>query len=305
VIAELGMAISLTCTCGARLEIDDAFAGKTIPCPDCQRPLNTSPSVPVVPDRPSSPLALASLIMALVGSFTLIGSVAAIVVGYLALRQNARAPDRYGDVRFARAGIAVGAVGLLLTLVALWSGDVLGIDALLREWRYSSDVDYKADVDGFFSAVLGREDSFGIQRPSRSWGKLKARDRDRDSLTLLSPRDDAYLLCLPVTGEADEQVAREKAGERLRQSDLFKNLSRASDAQQSPEPEAKPFAEGKREGDQTLDVRIGGYERTFLLRVVKVRAEIYLLAGGARKERFARLADDFLKAFDSFKQREP
>ena len=33
------MAVSLKCGCGARLEIDDKFAGKVIPCPDCQRPL--------------------------------------------------------------------------------------------------------------------------------------------------------------------------------------------------------------------------------------------------------------------------
>jgi hypothetical protein len=304
VIAGIGMAISLTCTCGARLEIDDAFAGKTIPCPDCQRPLNTSPAVEAPPERPPSVLALSSLIVGLVGALTFgIGSLTAITLGALALRQSARDPERRTDVTFARAGIIAGGVGLVLTLAAMLSSNVLGVDALLREFRYAGDVEYRADADGFFTAVLGRDDAFGIQRPSRAWGRLKARG-DKDNLTIVNLRDDAYLVCVPMTGEIDEQAARDKAAERLRQSDLFKTFGRASDTQQSPEPEAKPFADSKREGDQTVDVRLGGYERTFLMRVVKVRAEIYLLGGGARKERFARLTDDFLKAFDSFKQRE-
>src|SRR5579859_5391625 len=51
-VMDPGMAISLTCSCGARLEIDDKFAGQAIPCPDCQQPLNTAAATPVPPDRP-------------------------------------------------------------------------------------------------------------------------------------------------------------------------------------------------------------------------------------------------------------
>ena len=54
------MALSLTCSCGALLEIDDKFAGKIINCPDCNRPLNTAPPVPEPPL--TSGFALASLL---------------------------------------------------------------------------------------------------------------------------------------------------------------------------------------------------------------------------------------------------
>ena len=43
-----------------------------------------------------SGLAITSLVLALVGSFTIVGSLAAIGAGYLALRQIGRAPDRIG-----------------------------------------------------------------------------------------------------------------------------------------------------------------------------------------------------------------
>src|SRR4051794_647426 len=101
------MAISLTCSCGARLEIDDAFAGKVVPCPDCQRPLKTQADEPHAEPRdvPVSGLAIASVILALVGGFTVVGSLVAIGLGYLALRQIARAPDKVGGVNLARAGM--------------------------------------------------------------------------------------------------------------------------------------------------------------------------------------------------------
>ena len=86
------MTISLTCACGVRLEVDDTFAGQTINCPDCQRPLATPK-----PERAgvqTSGFAIASLTLALVGAFTLIGTVLAVLFGVLALLGIRRDPDR-------------------------------------------------------------------------------------------------------------------------------------------------------------------------------------------------------------------
>ena len=56
--------------------------------------------------------------------------------------------------------------------------------------------------------------------------------------------------------------------------------------------------------DMTLEVRVGGFDRKFLLRVVKMKdsPDMYLLAGGTRKNRFDGLVGEFRKAFDSFKR---
>src|SRR5262249_37647746 len=134
------MAISLTCSCGARLEIDDTFAGKTIPCPDCQRPLTTPTAAPAAAEEPPpevdshvSGLALTSVIVALVGGFVPAVPLAAIGLGMLALRQIARAPEKIGGVNLARAGIILGGVFTVLNLGALLSSEIFGIDSLLRE----------------------------------------------------------------------------------------------------------------------------------------------------------------------------
>src|SRR5437867_2093555 len=109
------MPISVTCQCGARLEIDEKFLGKEIPCPDCQRPLPTkAPPTPPPLDLPShrrkSGLAVMSLALAL--ALPVVGAIAAIITGVLALRQIAKQPNKLEGVTFARAGIIVGGVSL-------------------------------------------------------------------------------------------------------------------------------------------------------------------------------------------------
>jgi hypothetical protein len=296
------MAISLTCSCGARLEIDDKFAGKVIPCPDCQQPLNTAAATPVAPDLPVSGMALTSLILALVGAFTLVGSLAAVVVGYLALRRIAQAHQRIGGARLARAGMIVGAVGTFLTLAAFVSNELVGVDSMLREWRYGAQMDYATDSSGYFTSPLGQDERLGIQRPSRSWGKLQARGQSGDTLTLLNLREDAQIVCLPFNGPEDEQSARDKAGERLRQSDLFKVLNKTGEVKPVSPDAAEPKPIEDRPNDMTLELQFNRYDRKFLLRVVKVNGNFYLLAGGTRSGRFARLSEEITRAFDSFKQ---
>ncbi len=292
------MPISLTCSCGARLEIDDKFAGQVIPCPDCQKPLNTTPE-PAERDVPVSGLALTSLILALVGAVTVVGSVAAVVVGYLAQRQIARAPDKVAGLNFARAGMILGGVFTLLTLGALLSSEVLGVDALLREYLYAGELDYNADAGGFYRVTRSKDDPVGLQRPSAAWAKLKPPPNQKDLLTLVNLWEDAHLVCLEVREET-VQAAKEKAAEVFRGSDLYHTLSRGAH-EPSPEPEAKPVPNSD---DLSLDVRLGGYERTFLLRVVKLGPDLYLLAGGARHNRFPRVAGELRKSFDSFKRLE-
>src|SRR4051794_38674179 len=106
------MALSITCSCGAKLEIDDKFAGKIVNCPDCHKELTTSPAPPKV--QRTSALAIASLMTALVGALTVLASLAAIVCGFLSLRQQAKHPELAGR-NLARAGIALGGLFFLVS----------------------------------------------------------------------------------------------------------------------------------------------------------------------------------------------
>ena len=56
------MPLSLICACGARIELEDAFAGQEVACPECQQPLRA----PAGQNQPvhTSAFALASLTLA-------------------------------------------------------------------------------------------------------------------------------------------------------------------------------------------------------------------------------------------------
>jgi uncharacterized paraquat-inducible protein A len=110
------MPLSLSCSCGARFEVEETFAGREVACPECQQPLK-APFPHRVPRRTSG-LALASMILAVAGAFTLIGTVLAIACGAAALIHISRHRETLAGAGYAIFGIVWGVVFTGLTLFA-------------------------------------------------------------------------------------------------------------------------------------------------------------------------------------------
>jgi hypothetical protein len=123
------MSLSLSCPCGARFEVEESYAGETINCPDCDRPVRV-PNLERGPLRTSG-LALASIILALVGAFTIVGTLAAIALGGVALATIVRNPDRVTGKGYAVFGIVLGILFTGVSLFAYASGNLLGLDRLV------------------------------------------------------------------------------------------------------------------------------------------------------------------------------
>src|SRR5215467_1244077 len=121
----------ITCACGARFEVDDTLAGQEVLCPECQRSLK-APALDR-PPRVTSGWALASVVLALVGAFTVFGSLLAVLLGVIALVSIARNRRQIAGAGFAIFGICLGVAFTGLTLFALNTADVFGLDAWLRE----------------------------------------------------------------------------------------------------------------------------------------------------------------------------
>src|SRR5688572_15082691 len=149
------MTISLTCKCGARLEIDETFAGQTIPCPDCQRALKAPK--PDAPGVRTSGLALLSFIVALVGAFTLVGTLAAVVVGLVALQQIKNRPDELTGRNYAVTGAVLGGLLTLLTAVALFAPEVFGLQNVPGQIQWAGKLDYDGDGE-----IVNRDDGYKI-----------------------------------------------------------------------------------------------------------------------------------------------
>src|SRR5260221_13020215 len=119
------MSLSLTCDCGARFEVEDTLAGQTVACPDCQEPIK-APAAQRPPLRTSA-LALASVICALVGAFTIVGTIAAVILGVVAVVTITRHRDRLAGLGFAAFGIVAGVLFTGLTIFAFSNKGVLGM----------------------------------------------------------------------------------------------------------------------------------------------------------------------------------
>lgn len=305
------MPLSVTCQCGARLEIDEKFLGKEIPCPDCQRPLPTTPVATPPPldlpnHRKTGGLAVLSLTLALVGAATIVGTIAAIVTGVFALKQIAKHPNKIDGANFASAGIILGGVFTFLTLAALVSPFVFGIDQFLRELVMAGRITYTA------SDTFDIPDKVEVKRLD-NWARwsvtnLPTANNESDVLILVNTTEDAYVSCLNaldvVVDEPEEK--QKKVLEHVYKSELISLLGRLHGSALNREGtvvDKKLVANGRTQ-EVVLDLRLDGLDRRLLIQYpANEKINLRIVVGAARRNRFERLQKDFHKMFESVRFR--
>jgi hypothetical protein len=297
------MPVSITCTCGVFLEVDDRFAGQTITCPDCQKKLQ-APALEPLPQRTSG-LALASFVGSLVGAFTVVVPFVSALLGVAALRQIARHRDRLAGRKIALAGVVLGLAFGAGGLYAYRAG-LIDPDRLINRLPLAGTVETGGDLD-----IIRSRDGYRITRPSEKWGVWHQKSADdnaapiEESLVLLNPSQDAYVTCLVTRadGQGLEQC-KSKALEEFREpnfsgsSDLLKNPPRLTERSSTPLPK-----EGRTEAmEVVLEKTQVGQNRVYLVRVIKTEGspDVFLVVASSRKSRFHRLEADLRKALDSF-----
>jgi len=154
------MALSLSCCCGSAFEVEDTFAGQAIACPDCGVALKVPPLRP--PQLRTSGYAVASVVLALVGAFTVIGTAVAAAFGVVALVSIARHRDRVSGAGYAVLGIVLGSGLTALTGFAFSRGEVFD---RIREQVAAKQVETDGPME-----IVRRQDGYSITRPSRAWG---------------------------------------------------------------------------------------------------------------------------------------
>jgi Domain of unknown function (DUF4190) len=307
------MAFALTCTCGARLEIDDKFAGQAVACPDCQKPLHMSASEQT--GRRTSGLALVSIILALVGAFTIVGTVAAVLFGAMALRQIGRHSDRLAGRGYAIAGIVLGVIMTAGTVFALSSVELFGLTAMIGDGGWADKLDYDGPLE-----VVREQEGFAIKRPSSHWGVYKppwtraGGDLNQsawDDLLLMQPADDAVVLCFAVRVGPDYGIdqCREKF-ERdfpsMEKVGLFKKTGKnvLRNMPTTKSSTKQPWKQGDTDlVEMQIDKRAGKEDKSFLVRILKARGDdrMFVVIGGSRRNRFPRLEGSIRQAIDSFR----
>jgi hypothetical protein len=302
------MTLSLTCSCGARLEIDDKFAGQTISCPDCKQSLQ-APAINQTAVRTSG-FAVASFVLALVGAFTIVGTLVAIGLGAFALVDIKRHRDRLAGSGYAVSGIVLGVILTGLSLFAYVSVELFGLDGLMREPQWAGKLDYSGSLE-----IVRSREGFAITRPSEKWGQYRDPQQQlgamsREELLLVNVAEDGYIVCWPrpVPAQSSLERCREKALEDFRNADLISGSDRISPKLRASVFEVHPAKHLPTVGEtqsveMIVDKTLGGQRRTFLLRVVRKQGDdqMYLVAGGTARHRFSRLEPQLRKGLDSFR----
>jgi hypothetical protein len=305
------MAIALTCTCGAFLEVDDRFAGQMIQCPDCGRPLQAAPGEKL-PLRTSG-WAIASLFASLAGALTLVGPLLGVAAGGLALRSIRKHPDRLAGRGYALAGIVLGFVFSVVSGLALLAPDMLGIDLFLHSAEWAGKLDFSVPLEvktyrGFF-----------ITRPSSPWGLSRGQPENdpekpqailsSDQVMLVNVREDAHaigFLMFKTQVPIDEQDSdRKTALDAFARSELLQLIARRRRGAATQPVEvvsSKMTADDGREVQElVVDVQPGKQPRSFVMRIIRGGDDIFVIAAGARKSRFADLEKELRKLIEGFK----
>src|SRR5262249_51746768 len=153
------MALSVSCACGAAFEVADTFAGQLVTCPDCHQALRVA-SLARGPPRTSG-YAVASVVLALVGAFTIVFTLLAVLFGVAGLMSIARHRDRVVGAGYATFGIVAGLLFTGLTLFAFSRGEVFGVGDQVRERLWGGDI-----IRGGPREAVRGKDGFAITRPA-------------------------------------------------------------------------------------------------------------------------------------------
>ncbi len=304
------MSLSVTCQCGAKLELDDAFVGKDVPCPDCSRPLATKLPVPQpvpppldLPDyRRTSALAVYSFTTSLVLGFAGFGIIG-IALGMYALRAIGQRPRKLSGVKLAKAGIIIGSVLTLLSVVQYFLPTVAGLDRLLREFKFVDRLQYtNSDV----YKVASQQRDLSVARPSPAWARLKTPGKLpenvwADDIILINVARNAFVSYQNVQFTDDDLKSRlAKVAERFSKSELVNLLGQLDG---TPMPVEMPELKGKNDEllhlyEATFELRLAGKTRRFLLQFPTGKdADVIVKIAAAPRNQFDRLEEDFRKAF--------
>jgi hypothetical protein len=308
------MPLSLTCACGARFELDETLAGQNVICPECQQALR-APALARPPLR-TSHWALASVVLALTGAFTVIGTVAAVVCGVVALVRIQRQRDRLAGAGLAAFGLGAGVVFTALTLFALSRDELFGLGGELRERMLAEHLDFTGDLK-----EEPTNKGFAITRPSRRWGRAidHLEDPALDALTgsfdLLLVQAARYAF-VDVRGEPTNlpnlDDCRNYVLDVLRSGPVNNlghppprdvPLMRVSNVQERPgsRHNLPDFADAEAQEFQ-VDLLCGGRPWTMLIRIYRtVDGRLLVVRGFTPRRRFDAVEPELRQALDSFK----
>jgi hypothetical protein len=311
------MPLSLICACGARIELEDALAGQEIACPECQQPRKAPAGAGQSQPIRTSGFALASLILAVAGAFTIVGTLAAVVLGLIAVVLILRHRDQIAGLGYAIAGIAIGTVFTPLTIFAFTTTELFGVAGSLREHNMAAVLDRTGPLE-----VIDR--GWAITRPNEQWGVTRS-SRVNDPLVevflakstpdvlLAQARHNAFVDVLQQTdaGKNLDAFAKEYLDEYVADDDIFgaeprgkeEGVMHISQGKVTRGPYSVAGPPGCTGREAELEVLAASQKWTMVVRIFHdpQTKTFYVLRAYTPRRSVKQNKDEFTKALDSFR----
>src|SRR5579883_3024381 len=305
--------VMITCACGARFEVDDLLAGQEVLCPECQQPIQ-APAAQHLP-RVTSGWALASVLLALIGAFTIVGTMAAVLFGLVALVSISRHRDRVTGAGLAVFGICIGILFTVLTVVALNASDMFGLESWMRERGMAQ----KLDTSGPMEIVRGFK-GFANTRPTEKWGQVQGNDSDDPAVSEF--QNDLDLLLMQMAQHAFIDVRTLPGGPLQSLDQCAADILSDFEMQRLPrnpfaedDDDFRPAVRARRLNQRQLsskdgmdgreievEVRCAGKPWHFVIRLYRRgNGSIYVVRAYGPKRRFADFRNELETALDSFR----
>jgi hypothetical protein len=298
------MALSIQCTCGVPFEVEDSLAGQVVTCPACQASTQ-APALERTPVRTSG-LALASMILALVGAFTLIFTLLAVLLGACALLSIKRNREQLAGAGYAIFGIVAGTLFTGLGFFLYTKIELMPVDSYLEAGLYSSMIDYSGDRE-----VQRKDRGYAITRPTAEWGVAKKGLMVQlgvdGELMLVNPHRHAYVQVItePVFGRSLEAYADSiiKSYQEDRREAHVGLFSPKIGGFKLRDRRSLKRADGLQGIELFFDMRVGGEEISYLEHILQPagREEFFRINGWTSRRRFSQLEEELRRGIDSFR----
>ena len=252
--------------------------------------------------------AIASFVLALLGSFTILGTALAVLVGIYSLVRIRRHRDRLVGTGYAVFGVVWGLAFTGLSLFAYSTGEFFGLTEQIRKQQYVGELEDPPDL-----TIVREKDGFSITRPTHAWevakSSLQQRLSNRTDLLLVNAGKDAFLdvqvdhrarlvsldeyqKLLLESFQNEQGVGRLNRGNGLQQVSGCKVLDRR----------VLPGQAGQEQGEMVIEVKVLNQPLLFLVRTVKeATGTVFVLRAWAMRRRFTREEKELRELVDSFR----
>jgi hypothetical protein len=254
----------------------------------------------------TSGLALAALILSLVGMFTVIFTLIAVFLGFLAIIAIKRNRDQVAGMGYAVFAIVAGTLFTGASIFLYTNVELMPVDGYVEAGFNSGMIDYGGDRE-----VQRKDKGYAITRPNARWGVAKQgfmmQMGAEGDLMLVNPYRHAYVQIMAdgvfnrtLETYTEEVIKSYRDAHRHGPPGMWGPQVARFQLRDSKKLTLRDGLDGR---ELIFDMSFGNEQDTYVEHIIHsaARDEFYRIPGWTSKKRFAQMESELRGAIDSFR----